>query len=70
MTEQQPWNELIAREEAKRMACWNPLQRWQVLQQMIAWAEAQAVVRRNTPARCLELERAKLAAIDADPARC
>ena len=26
---------------------------------MIAWADAQATVRRNTPARCLELQRAK-----------
>jgi hypothetical protein len=28
---------------------------------MIAWAESQATVRRNTPERCLALERAKLA---------
>jgi hypothetical protein len=53
--------DLNRREEAKREAHWDPLQRWIVLQETITWAEAQATVRRNTPARCLELQRAKLA---------
>jgi hypothetical protein len=46
-------------EEQKREAAWDPAERWRVLQATITWAEAQATVRRNTPQRCLELERAK-----------
>jgi hypothetical protein len=53
--------DLKRREEAKREAAWDPAERWRVLQETITWAESQATVRRNTPARCLELERAKLA---------
>jgi hypothetical protein len=62
MTEQD-FAELLRREEAKREACWDPAQQWRVIQETITWAESQATVRRNTPARCLELERAKLAAL-------
>jgi hypothetical protein len=40
------------REEAKRDAAGDSATRWRQLQQMIAWAEAQAPVRRNTPAAC------------------
>jgi hypothetical protein len=54
-------DDLKRREEAKREAAWNPAERWRVLQETITWAESQLTVRRNTPARCLELERAKLA---------
>jgi len=54
-------DDLKRREEEKRERAWDPLQRWRVLQETIAWAESQATVRRNTPARCLELERVKLA---------
>ncbi len=49
------------REEAKREALWDAAQRWRILQETITWAEAQATVRRNTPEKCLELQRAKLA---------
>jgi hypothetical protein len=52
-------NETKRREEQKREAHWDPAERWRVIQEMIAWAEQQATVRRNTPARCLELQRAK-----------
>jgi hypothetical protein len=55
-----PSDELKRLEEQKREACWDPAERWRVLQATITWAEAQATVRRNTPERCLELERAKL----------
>ena len=48
------------REHRRREACWDPALRWQVLQETITWAESQATVRRNTPQKCLELERAKL----------
>jgi hypothetical protein len=50
-------DELKRREEEKRERMWDPGERWRVIQETIAWAEAQATVRRNTPARCLELER-------------
>ncbi|MGA2068606.1 MAG: hypothetical protein ABSG86_26785 [Thermoguttaceae bacterium] len=59
-----PIHELKCREERKRDATWDPAERWRALQEMIAWAEAQATVRRNTPARCIELERAKLARLE------
>lgn len=52
-------DELKRREEEKREANWDPAQRWRALQQTITWAEAQATVRRNTPEKCLELQRAK-----------
>jgi hypothetical protein len=57
--------DLKHREEQKREANWDPAERWRALQAMIAWADAQAPVPRNTPARCLELQRAKLAALAA-----
>ncbi len=47
-------------EERKREAHWDAAQRWRILQETIAWAESQATVRRNTPQRCLEIQRAKL----------
>ena len=48
------------REEQKREANWNEAQRWCVLQETITWAESQNTVQRNTPQKCLELQRAKL----------
>ncbi len=56
-----PEDALKRREEEKRELQWDPVERWLVLQETITWAESQASVRRNTPARCLELQRAKLA---------
>jgi hypothetical protein len=52
-------------EEAKRERHWDARLRWQVLQQTITWAEAQATVRRNTPAACLREQQRKLAALAA-----
>jgi hypothetical protein len=52
-----PTADLHAAENARRERCWNPVQRWQALQATITWAENQATVRRNTPARCLEQQR-------------
>ena len=49
-----PDGELKRREEKKREAHWDPAARWRAIQDMIAWAEKQATVRRNTPERCLE----------------
>jgi len=54
-----PDHELIHREEAKREACWDPAERWRVFQETIAWIESQAAVPRNSPRRCVELEREK-----------
>jgi hypothetical protein len=54
-------DDLKCREEAKRDAHWNPAERWRVIQETIDWADAQAPVPRNSKARCLELQRAKLA---------
>ena len=53
-------NDLQRREEQKREGAWDAADRWRVLQETITWAEAQATVRRNTPAECLRLQRAKL----------
>lgn len=47
-------------EEAKRDRNWNARQRWRALQEMIAWAEAQATVRRNTREACLREQAEKL----------
>ncbi len=49
--------ELKAREERKRERCWDPVRRWQVIQETITWAEAQAAVPRNSRQKCLELQR-------------
>lgn len=54
-----PSDELLRSEQRKREAHWDPAERWRVIQEMITWADAQTTVRRNTPARCLELQRAK-----------
>jgi len=44
---------LIQREEKKRDACWNPVERWSVLQQTIAWVDSQQSVPRNSKKGCL-----------------
>ena len=56
-----PLSDLIAEEEAKRHRNWDPQLRWQVIQDTIAWAEAQQTVRRNTPQACLAEQQRKLA---------
>ena len=35
-------DDLKRREEAKRDAHWNPVERWRLIQETIAWADAQA----------------------------
>jgi hypothetical protein len=54
-------NDLKRREDAKQDAHWNPAERWRVIQETIAWIDAQAPVPRNSKARCLELQKKKLA---------
>ncbi|MFC1596496.1 hypothetical protein ACFL5Q_00920 [Planctomycetota bacterium] len=56
-----PPDDLHAAEKKKRDANWAAAERWHVLQQTITWAESQLTVNRNTPEKCLELRRAKLA---------
>jgi hypothetical protein len=53
--------DLKAREESKRHRNWQPQERWLAIQEMIAWAEGQATVKRNTPEQCREKERRLLA---------
>ena len=45
------------REEQKRECCWDPVERWRVLQETITWADAQAPVPRNSREKCLELQK-------------
>ncbi|MCE5302089.1 MAG: hypothetical protein LLF97_03150 [Planctomycetaceae bacterium] len=59
-----PDDRLKQYEEQKREAHWDPAKRWRSIQDMIAWADAQATVRRNTRQRCLELQREKIASLD------
>lgn len=56
-----PPDDLHTAENRKREANWSAAERWRVLQQTITWAESQPTVHRNTPEKCLELQRAKLA---------
>jgi hypothetical protein len=53
--------ELIGDEEAKRRRNWDSSMRWKALQEMIAWAESQATVRRNTKEACLANQQRLLA---------
>lgn len=53
-----PPDEQAFHEHAKRERAWTPAARWQAIQETIRWAEAQANARRNTPAACIERERA------------
>mgnify|MGYP001002758146 CR=1 FL=1 len=54
-------NDLKEKEELKRERHLTPLEKWRLILQSLRWAEAQATVRRNTPARCLEEQARKLA---------
>ena len=44
-------------EEQKRDACWEPGERWRVLQATIAWVDSQQKVPRNSPTGCLKAEQ-------------
>ena len=56
--------DLKRREEHEQERRLDPAERWRLLQQMLTWIDAQAPVPRNSPARCLELQRAKLAFLE------
>ena len=49
-------SELLRDEHAKRERNWNPIERWRVIQETIAWVASQPNVMRNTPAKCREKE--------------
>ena len=46
-------DELKKREEQKRERCWEPRERWRVLQETIAWADSQQPIPRNSRQACL-----------------
>ena len=50
-------DDLASQEHARRERAWDPAARWQAIQETMGWVEAQANVRRNTPAACIEQER-------------
>ncbi len=54
-----PPDDLVLRELEKRERAWTPAARWQAIQEAIRWAEAQATVKRNSPAACIASERAR-----------
>ena len=56
------FSELKAAEEARRDKCWDPQERWKVLQATIAWAESQGTVRHNERSARLREQAIKLAA--------
>jgi hypothetical protein len=51
-------SDIKRREEQKREAALGPTERWRLIMEAITWAERQPQVQRNTPARCLQLQRA------------
>ncbi len=53
-------NKLKKLEEEKRERCWDPLQRWKVLQETIAWVDSQQAVPRNSPQGALEKQNRML----------
>jgi hypothetical protein len=50
-----------AEEESRRERHWDPAVRWRVIQDMIAWADAQQPIPRNSREACLREQRRKLA---------
>ena len=44
-------------EERKRDACWDPVERWRVIQDTIAWVDSQQKVPRNSRRSCLAKQR-------------
>ena len=61
MTE--PLSNQIRSEEAKRERCVDPRERWRILQDTIAWADAQQNPPRNSIQSCLERQRRLVAAL-------
>ena len=53
--------EILAEEERKRERNWDPQMRWKVLQETIAWVDAQQPIPRNSRIACQRLQAEKLA---------
>jgi len=47
-------------EEEKRERNWDTVEWWRIIQETIAWADAQQPIQRNTPEACLRDEARKL----------
>lgn len=56
-----------AEEEAKRERNWDPVKRWQAIQETIAWVEAQAKEPRNSKANRLREHAEKERLLRDDP---
>lgn len=52
----------LAREEAKRLRMWDPVARWKLIQETIAWIDQQQPIPRNSKAGALREQARKLAA--------
>ncbi len=51
------FSKLLHSEEEKRNRMWDPVERWQMIQEMIEWADAQKSVPRNSKEGCLAAQR-------------
>ena len=51
------FSKLLRSEEEKRNRMWDPVERWQMIQEMIEWADAQKSVPRNSKEGCLAAQR-------------
>jgi hypothetical protein len=58
-------DDLKRREEEKRDRCWDPRERWRVIEQTIAWIDRQQPVPRNSPQSCLANQARLLHKLDA-----
>jgi hypothetical protein len=56
-TNHEEFAELLRSEEAKRDRMWDPAERREMLQELIAWADAQKPVPRNSKEGCLAAQR-------------
>lgn len=46
-------DDLKQREEEKRARCWEPRERWRVIQETIRWVDSQQPIPRNSRQACL-----------------
>ena len=55
------FSKLLAEEEARRERIWPAAERWRVIMETIAWADAQQPVPRNSKESCLKRQAELLA---------
>ena len=58
-------DQIKKQQEDLRERHWDSKVRWKVLQETIAWAEAQKTVHRNHPGTCLKLQSEQLKSVPA-----